>query len=125
MAIVKNINKGVLAKEICKSKSLIEHWDKVSCADRPSFCIVEDCFETEIEGVLVLKHQNSDPVRYIAPMCKKHASQYEHLLDVISYSWLESSGLEDTCDRKDKIIKHNFKENTNVPILEHLNNSHK
>lgn len=125
MIEVENISKGILPKEVCECESWMDHWDKISHSERPTFCIVEGCYETELEGVLVLKHQNGDLTRYIAPMCKKHATKYDKVLSIISYSWLISADIDEVNNKEHKMIKHILKEKVKTTNKERINNSHK
>jgi len=91
-------NAGGTSDKACKCGSWLEHWKKFSGQAVPGFCPANDCYEKELVGAHVKKHDWSDTSTYIVPLCNKHNSKDS--ASEISDAWgLVSANVAATCGK--------------------------
>ena len=80
----------------CGCGSLLEHWES-ACHHKAARCSVSTCLMPAGDAVVVRLADESDPHRYVVPVCRGHAIQKGGALDLRTGSQLVNFSLLATC----------------------------
>ena len=80
----------------CGCSSLLEHWES-ACHHKAIRCSVATCMMPAGDAVVVRTEGESDPHRYVVPVCRGHAIQKGLTLDLRNGSQLVNVSSLATC----------------------------
>lgn len=83
----------------CGCASLLEHWES-ACHQKAHRCSVATCTMPAGDAVVVRMEDESDPNRYVVPVCRGHAIQKNPTLELRTGSQLVSYSLLGTCTHR-------------------------
>lgn len=91
-------NVGGISLAPCRCGNWLDHWKNFSGRKVPYYCPVIGCAESKLTAAFVQILSGVDSGWYVVPLCLKHSTAKNEVLEIDDYCRIVSANVNMTCE---------------------------